>query len=56
VTFSDRSTGYPDKWTWTFTSDGGKTYTSSEQNPEIIFEEVGIYSVKLVAENPVCKG
>ena len=56
VTFTDKSTGYPEKWAWTFTSGSGTVLTSDLQNPQIAFEEPGVYSVKLVAENPKAKG
>ena len=47
VEFSDCSTNDPVSWLWDF-GDGG---TSSEQNPEYIYEEPGIYTVTLTASN-----
>ena len=56
VAFKDLSKGAPNKWTWTFTSVDGEVLTSAEQNTVMIFSKPGLYSVKLVAENPETSG
>ena len=43
VAFTDRSTGSPSAWAWTF-GDGG---TASTQNPSHIYTTVGAYTVSL---------
>ena len=43
VFFTDISIGYPTTWHWDF----GDGYTSDEQNPTHIYENVGTYSVTL---------
>ena len=53
VQFSDSSDAYKASYLWTF--DGAKPDTSSEQSPELIFDEPGIYTVKLNLENPAGK-
>lgn len=52
VQFTDLSTGSPNQWEWTIKEKGGKTVTSTEQNPKFKLD-AGIYSVKLVASSPV---
>jgi PKD repeat protein len=47
VHLSDLSTGTPGTWAWTF-GDGG---TSDLQNPEYIYDTVGIYNVTLRVAN-----
>jgi YVTN family beta-propeller protein len=47
VKFTDKSTGTPTKWQWTF----GDGKTSSEQNPTHKYSKVGTYKVKLTAIN-----
>jgi PKD repeat protein len=47
VQFTDKSTGSPTSWAWTF-GDGG---TSAEQNPVHVYTATGTYSVQLVATN-----
>ena len=49
VLFSDRSTGSPSSWEWTF--NGGDPSASSSQNPSITFPEVGEYDVSLTVSN-----
>lgn len=51
VTFTDESDGGPTEWAWEFIPESGSTITSTEQNPEIIFDNPSTYSVKLVASN-----
>lgn len=43
VFFTDISIGYPETWNWDF----GDGYTSDQQNPTHIYENVGTYSVTL---------
>lgn len=54
VTLSDMSTACPDSWVWLFdpstvTFENGTSANS--QNPEVSFDEAGIYSVTLAATN-----
>ncbi len=51
VTFTDRSTGFPTTWDWTFTSAEGTVVKSTEQNPAMTFEP-GLYTVTLKVKNP----
>ena len=54
VNFSDKSTGVPFQWKWTFT--GATPSSSSVQNPEnIIYPNAGNYEVKLVVSNAAGK-
>lgn len=52
--FTDLTTNGPTNWTWTFTPNT-VTYqngtSSNSQNPEVTFNNPGMYSVKLVAVN-----
>ncbi len=43
VQFTDISLGYPETWSWNF----GDGYTSTEQNPLHVYENVGTYAVTL---------
>ena len=52
VKFTDLSTGSVANWKWTFTPETGTPITSTEQNPEIIFAQPGVYSIKLEVSNP----
>ena len=47
VSFTDRSTGSPTSWTWSF----GDGRSSSLQNPSIAFSAPGAYNVTLTAAN-----
>lgn len=47
VTFTDQSSHPATAWEWTF--QGGEPATSTEQNPEVLFDTVGIYTVTLTA-------
>lgn len=47
VRFTDRSSGSPTRWAWSF-GDGG---TSSAQNPQRVFSGPGTYTVRLTASN-----
>ncbi len=49
VNFTDLSTGSPISWEWTF--EGGTPATSTEQNPVITYNEIGIYDVTLTVSN-----
>ncbi len=49
VRFSDISKGKPTEWIWTF--QGGNPETSTAQNPKVIYEAPGIYSVVLTIKN-----
>jgi PKD repeat protein len=54
VAFTDQSSGAPTSWAWTI-SGSGWTYTggtsATSQNPQVIFNTVGQYTVTLVATN-----
>ena len=54
VSFTDLSTGSPTSWAWTI-SGSGWSYTggtsATSQNPQVIFNTVGQYTVTLVASN-----
>ncbi|WP_282049456.1 PKD domain-containing protein [Maribacter aquivivus] len=47
VTYTDESSGAVDAWLWTFP--GGLPATSTEQNPTVVYNELGSYDVTLVA-------
>ncbi|MDD2387908.1 MAG: PKD domain-containing protein, partial [Bacteroidales bacterium] len=49
VNFTDMSTCGPNAWTWTF--DGGVPATSTAQNPSVVYNTPGVYTVSLVASN-----
>jgi len=49
VQFSDQSLNNPTTWNWTFA--GGTPSSSSNQNPSIIYDMEGTYSVSLTATN-----
>ena len=49
VKFRDLSTGKPSAWKWTFK--GGTPETSEEQNPEVVYNKKGTYSLSLEASN-----
>ncbi|MBN1339268.1 MAG: PKD domain-containing protein [Bacteroidales bacterium] len=50
VFFSDLSMGVPTSWNWTF--EGGTPANSTEKNPQIQYQAVGVYSVTLTVTNP----
>ncbi|RIV53549.1 PKD domain-containing protein [Flagellimonas taeanensis] len=50
-TIMDKSTGDPTSWQWEFIPETGSSITSTDQNPTIVFEEPGVYSIKLTAAN-----
>lgn len=47
VSFTDLSTNSPTAWTWNF----GNGHTSNVQDPLVVYETVGTYSVSLKASN-----
>lgn len=49
VNFTDQSTQMPTSWAWTF--DGGTPATSTVQNPSVVYETPGTYSVSLTVTN-----
>ena len=49
ISFLDLSTQTPTSWQWTF--EGGMPESSSEQNPQVVYNNAGNYSVTLTAEN-----
>ncbi|MEY3049677.1 MAG: hypothetical protein RL365_1715 [Bacteroidota bacterium] len=48
VNFFDASTNLPTSWTWNF---GGGATNSNSQNPSVVFNAVGTYTVSLTATN-----
>lgn len=49
VNFTDQSTFAPTSWSWTFQS--GTPATSTQQNPSVVYNTPGTYSVSLTATN-----
>ena len=49
ITFTDQSSDNTTGWNWVF--EGGLPATSTEQNPEVLYLEAGVFSVTLVASN-----
>ncbi len=49
ISFLDLSTQTPTSWQWVF--EGGTPESSSEQNPQVVYNNAGSYSVTLTAEN-----
>ncbi|MEL6535175.1 MAG: PKD domain-containing protein, partial [Bacteroidota bacterium] len=49
VSFSDESTYVPTSWAWEFP--GGTPSSSTEQNPEVVYNTPGNYSVTLTVNN-----
>jgi PKD repeat protein len=49
VTFSDRSTGSPTSWSWSF----GDGTTSAAQNPSHVFAAPGAYTVSVTVTNSI---
>ena len=47
VSFTDRSSGEPTNWTWSF----GDGNTSDEQNPTNVYQDNGLYNVTLMVSN-----
>lgn len=51
VNFTDQSSFGPTSWNWVF--QGGSPATSTVQNPSIVYNTAGTYSVQLTATNPI---
>ncbi|MDL2262609.1 PKD domain-containing protein, partial [Bacteroidales bacterium OttesenSCG-928-I21] len=49
VNFTDMSTNTPTSWSWTFA--GGTPATSTAQNPAVVYNTIGTYTVTLTATN-----
>jgi PKD repeat protein len=49
VTFTDLSTNFPNTWSWSFA--GGTPAVSTVQNPGIVYNTPGVYTVTLTATN-----
>lgn len=49
VTYTDVSVGSPTSWEWTF--NGGSPSSSTEQNPVVTYDSVGVYSTTLTVTN-----
>ncbi len=49
VNFQDLSSNTPTSWTWLFT--GGSPTSSTVQNPTVVYNSPGVYSVTLTASN-----
>ena len=49
INFSDNSSNYPNSWKWSF--NGGTPSTSTYNNPNVVYNTVGSYAVKLVVSN-----
>ncbi len=49
IAFTDQSTNTPTTWAWTFT--GGTPSTSGSQNPSVVYNTAGTYTVALTATN-----
>ncbi|MBI5220184.1 MAG: PKD domain-containing protein [Bacteroidia bacterium] len=49
VQFTDQSSNTPTSWAWTFT--GGTPSSSSLQNPSVVYNTAGTYTVTLIATN-----
>lgn len=52
VTFTNKSTGFPENIKWTFTPKEGTPVVSTEENPVMVFLP-GIYTVKLEVSNAI---
>jgi len=50
VGFTDRSTGTPTSWSWTF--EGGTPFSSTSENPLVSYAAAGSYDVTLTVSNP----
>ena len=49
VNFSDNSTNNPTNWSWSFP--GGNPSSSTQQNPTVVYNNAGTYSVTLTSSN-----
>lgn len=48
VNFTDKTTGNPTSWTWTF--DHGNPPSSNQKNPSVVYSKAGTYYVTLTAK------
>lgn len=49
VNFTDLSTNFPTSWSWTFS--GGTPTSSTVQNPSVVYNTAGVYTVSLTVVN-----
>lgn len=49
VYFTDESSGPPTTWDWEF--EGGDPATSDQQNPQVVYEDAGLYTVTLTVSD-----
>jgi PKD repeat protein len=54
VNFTDLSANFPTSWEWTF--DGGDIASSTDQNPSVVYNTPGTYTVELTASNGYGQG
>ncbi|MDA3911865.1 MAG: C25 family cysteine peptidase [Bacteroidales bacterium] len=54
VNFTDLSANLPTSWEWTF--DGGDIASSTDQNPSVVYDTPGTYTVELTASNTYGQG
>jgi M6 family metalloprotease-like protein len=54
IQFTDQSTNLPTSWAWSFP--GGVPESSTQQHPEVMYAENGIYTVSLTASNEFGEG
>jgi PKD repeat protein len=51
VNFTDQSAGAPISWYWTF--EGGAPATSTLENPEVVYNQAGLFDVQLIVSDGV---
>ncbi len=60
ISFTDLSTEDPDAWTWSISPGSGWIYaggtSSTSQNPEVTFNDLGEYTIQLTASNDFGSG
>lgn len=49
INFEDQSSGNPTSWNWTF--EGGNPASSTEENPTVVYDAPGVYTVTLEVSN-----
>ena len=49
ISFTDMSVGFPSTWLWEFIPAEGRTVTSTEQNPSLVFEPGVSYHSRILA-------
>lgn len=54
IQFTDQSTNLPTSWAWSFP--GGEPESSTDQHPEVMYSENGMYAVSLTASNEFGEG